>query len=352
VALVSGSPSDDSQYTGFVASLATLGAQRDALATAIKADLDSAAFGSGLSANADSELEQCNALIEQAENLAAAQATTTTTSSTSTTSPSVTTTTQTPDTSTTTQPTSSSTTTTTPQCQTGADCPGSDTTCATRTCTAGVCGVSDAPMGTPCTEDDGAACDGSGNCTAVVAVVRVGDGTTALSSGVAAPVFIERHLLSGALVDSPIPLPVAASGPNQPLTLSGTASSEGALWRSIDGHYLSLAGYAAAPGTMGVANTASATTNRVVARIDAAGTVDTSTRLNTGFSGSNVRGAASVDWTAFWVSGTAGSGSPAGIFYVPFGTTGGRRSSARRTTPASAGYSTASSTPPPPRARS
>jgi hypothetical protein len=98
-ALVSGSPSDDSQYTGFVTSLAALGAQRDTLAAAIKADLDSAAFGSGLSADADSELEQCDTLIEQAETLAAAQGTTITSTSTSTTNPSVTTTTQTPATS-------------------------------------------------------------------------------------------------------------------------------------------------------------------------------------------------------------------------------------------------------------
>ena len=191
-----------------------------------------------------------------------------------------------------------------------------------RTCTAGVCGTSNAPAGTTCTQD-GTACDGSGTCTVVVSVVRVGDGTTTLTSGVAAPVFVERHLVSGALLGSPIALPVAPNGANQPLTLSGTASSEGALWRSTDGHYLSLAGYAAAPGTMGVVNTASASTNRVVARIDATGTVDTTTRLNTGFSGNNVRGAASVDGTAFWLSGTAGSGSPAGIFYVPFGMTGG-----------------------------
>src|SRR5262249_56861181 len=107
-------------------------------------------------------------------------------------------------------------------------------------------------------------------------------------------------LVSGALLGSPIALPVAPNGANQPLTLSGTASSEGALWRSTDGHYLSLAGYAAAPGTMGVVNTASASTNRVVARIDATGTVDTTTRLNTGFSGNNVPGAASVHGTAFW----------------------------------------------------
>src|SRR5262249_16731248 len=122
-ALGSGSPSDDSQYTAFASSLTTLGAPRDSLPTALKEDLHAAASGGGLSANADDELQQCNALIEQAESLAASQSTTTTTSTT------VTTTTEpTPTTSTTTEPTTTSTTTTLtgPQCSTGADCPGVD----------------------------------------------------------------------------------------------------------------------------------------------------------------------------------------------------------------------------------
>jgi hypothetical protein len=174
-----------------------------------------------------------------------------------------------------------------PQYQLPTDCPGTDTECATRTCSAGVCGVSDAPTGTACTDGD-ATCDVHVTCTVVVSVVRVGDGVAPLSSGVAAPVFVEQHLLSGELLGSPIALPVAPSGANQALTLSGTASSEGALWRSVDGHFLSLAGYDAAPGTMGVVNSPSATTNRVVARIDAAGGVDTTTRINAGFSGNNV----------------------------------------------------------------
>ena len=324
-ALASGTPSDDSQYESFSANLATLGTQRDALATTIKMDLAAAASGSGLSADADSELQECNALIEEAESLAASQPTTTTTTTLATTTTTAAPTTTTAPATTTTLPTTSSSTTTTlaPQCQLPTDCPGSDTECATRTCSAGVCGVSDAAAGTACTDGDASACDGHGTCSVVVSVVRVGDGTTALSSGVAAPVFVEQHLLSGELLGSPIALPVAPSGANQALTLSGTASSEGALWRSVDGHFLSLAGYDAAPGTMGVVNSASASTNRVVARIDATGSVDTTTRINAGFSGNNVRGAASVDGSAFWLSGTAGSGSPAGIFYIPFGTTGG-----------------------------
>ncbi len=69
-ALNSGSGGSDSQYTTFAASLAAIGAQRDVLATAMKNDLDSAAFGVGLSAGAANELAQCNTLITQVEALA------------------------------------------------------------------------------------------------------------------------------------------------------------------------------------------------------------------------------------------------------------------------------------------
>jgi len=71
-ALASGSPADDSQYETFLASLTALGAERDALATTIKNDLDGAAFGAGLSADADTELQECLGLVDQAEQLAAA----------------------------------------------------------------------------------------------------------------------------------------------------------------------------------------------------------------------------------------------------------------------------------------
>jgi hypothetical protein len=47
-------------------------------------------------------------------------------------------------------------------CNVGTDCPGSDTACATRTCTNHVCGVSDAASGTTCNTNE--VCDGAGNC--------------------------------------------------------------------------------------------------------------------------------------------------------------------------------------------
>jgi hypothetical protein len=63
----------------------------------------------------------------------------------------------------------------------------------------------------------------------------------------------------------------------------------------------------------------------VVGRIDSNGAVDTSTLLVDAFSGSssagNPRGVASVDGTAFWVTGT-GVSSTGGVYYVALGSTG------------------------------
>jgi hypothetical protein len=56
-------------------------------------------------------------------------------------------------------------TTTTPMCSSASQCPGTDSTCATRTCISGACGVSYATSGTHCgSQGSGRHCDGMGNC--------------------------------------------------------------------------------------------------------------------------------------------------------------------------------------------
>ncbi len=265
------------------------------------------------------------------------------------------------------------------QCLTAAHCPGQDTECRTRTCTANVCGEQLAPQGTPlsmqtagdcrratcdgmggvvsavddadlpvdgrdctadlctngtpsnppqpegavCSQDGGIVCDGQGACSRPLVVVRVGNGMAGLSTA-AAPVFIEPFHSSGvrALGGFVLPLPTAPAGNNQPCTLSGTAASEGHVSTSADGRYCSLACYAAAPGTAMVSSSASSAVNRVVARFDVMGAVDTSTRLGSAFSGQSVRGATSHDGTAFWVSGN-GNSSTGGVHYVALGSDGG-----------------------------
>jgi len=145
-------------------------------------------------------------------------------------------------------------------------------------------------------------------------VVRVGDGTTELSAASAAA-FIEERRWDGQLAASALALPTAASGAQPPFTLSGIASSEGALALSLDGRYLTLAGYATSPGRANVAS--SNNVERVVARVDATGAVDTSTRLGDAFSGTNARSAASVDGAAFWIGGAEG-----GVWYATLGGAG------------------------------
>jgi hypothetical protein len=155
-----------------------------------------------------------------------------------------------------------------------------------------------------------------------LAVVRVGDGSAALSAA-ATRVYIERRAgADGSLVaaaNNPLQLPTTASGLNARLTLAGSATSEGAIARSADARYLTLAGYDAAVGTASVAGTASSTVNRVAGRIDWNGNVDTSTLLNVAFSAGNVRSAVSADGAGFWVGG-AGTG---GGWYVTLGALGG-----------------------------
>jgi hypothetical protein len=260
------------------------------------------------------------------------------------------------------------------ECITAADCPGGpDTECNTRTCTNGVCGLDRPPMNTPlssqtngdcltaicdglgnitsmandndtpvnpnqcttimclggvamttnsahgttCTQNTGRTCDGNGNCLLTFSVVRIGSGTGTLTSG-ATPVFIDERAVDGSVVGSTsgLALPTTASGSNLPFTNSGTASSEGGLSLSGDGRYLVLAGYAATIPTAGVKGAAGI--NRVVARIDASGAIDTSTQLTTAFVGDNVRGATSQDGNSFWVEGSS-TGTSGGIWNVAIG---------------------------------
>lgn len=148
-----------------------------------------------------------------------------------------------------------------------------------------------------------------------LAVVRVGDGSAALTNAAQA-VFLEQYTTAGAPVGTPIALPTAASGAQQALTNSGTATSEGLLAASADGRYLTQIGYGAIPGTASIAATTSAAVNRVVARIALDGTVDTSTALNDAFSGNNPRSVISLDGAQFWAAGANG-----GIRYATFGAT-------------------------------
>ncbi|MER7251718.1 ExeM/NucH family extracellular endonuclease [Kribbella sp. NPDC000426] len=148
-----------------------------------------------------------------------------------------------------------------------------------------------------------------------IVVTRVGDGSGALSSA-AAPVFLDEYTPAGTLVQT-IPMPTGSSGANHRLTMSGSATSEGALALSADGKYLTLGGYDADPGTASVVGTPTTTVSRVVGRVAGDGAVDTTTAITDTFSGANVRGAVSDDGSRFWVVGSNG-----GVRLAPLGSSG------------------------------
>ncbi len=135
-------------------------------------------------------------------------------------------------------------------------------------------------------------------------VLRVGTGAAALNSA-ATPVFLDEYTPAGALVQT-IALPIAGAGDQRRLTMSGSATSEGALALSADGRFLTMAGYDTDPGTASVASSTTAAVPRVVGRVDGNGTIDTATAITDAFSGNNVRGAVSDDGSRFWVTGASG----------------------------------------------
>ncbi len=147
-----------------------------------------------------------------------------------------------------------------------------------------------------------------------IMVVKVGDGSAALSNA-ATSAYLLEYKTDGTLLNT-YALPTVVSGANRILTLSGTATSEGLITRSDDKRYILMAGYDAAPGTATVNTTTSAAVNRVVGRMDASGNIDVTTALTDYASAGNPRSVVSTDGSVFWVSG-----SNVGVRYATLGAT-------------------------------
>jgi hypothetical protein len=150
-----------------------------------------------------------------------------------------------------------------------------------------------------------------------VVVLRVGDGSAALNTA-ANPVFLDEYSTTTGLLVQSAAMPTSVNGNNRRLTLSGFATSEGALSLSPNRAFLCLAGYDTTVGTSGVASIASL--SKTVAIVNAAGVVNTETGIlrSSGFNGGNIRGAVTNDGTGVWASGS-GSSNSGGSYYVPAG---------------------------------
>jgi hypothetical protein len=160
----------------------------------------------------------------------------------------------------------------------------------------------------------------SSHAFADLAVVQVGAGVSALNNSSTAT-FVKIFPDAGGSPTATIAMPTAAAGANQPLTLSGSSTSEGFLKRSADGAYLTLGGYAVAPGLTNVANATVAAAPRAVARISLDdNSIDTTTAFsgdNT-YSQNNIRSVVSSNGSDLWLAGN-GSSTSGGVRYATLG---------------------------------
>jgi hypothetical protein len=138
------------------------------------------------------------------------------------------------------------------------------------------------------------------------------------SSASANPLVIDEHSsVSGSLIRS-----ISLSDRSTPFSMAATSGTEGVLLRSVDGRFVSLAGYRAPVGTPGVTG---ALGERLVARIDGAGSVDLTTVVADAYVRSGIRAAASVDGNQYWLAGNLAASVPdagGGVRYVVQGSAG------------------------------
>lgn len=177
----------------------------------------------------------------------------------------------------------------------------------------------------------------------VLSVYGNGDGSGSYGDNQASPIVLREITTTGSFV-SQITLPQTSFYQNGVLNsaISGEygSSSEGTLQLSADGHSLTIMGYGInakafdaatvnssnAYGTQALAQTTSVqggtytAVSRVVASIQADGTVDTSTALYNIANTNNPRSVATVDGSSFYISGQGVKGDATqGLFYAQRG---------------------------------
>jgi len=142
-----------------------------------------------------------------------------------------------------------------------------------------------------------------------VVVLRVGDGTGALTPTGPAPVFLDELTPTGIFVQT-------IALPRETFALQGAESAVGALNLSADGRFLTFGVYDisapfSAPLNLSTSNPAKH--SRVIVRVDGSGAVDTSTRVTDGFQ--RFASVVSDNGTRFWCTGSNATAELGGMRY-------------------------------------
>lgn len=135
------------------------------------------------------------------------------------------------------------------------------------------------------------------------------------------PIFLDEYTTGGTLVGS-LAMPTTTSGSNVQMIESGSATYDGEMTNSGDGHYLVVSGYdSVAPASASLTGSLSSAVPRVAASVDVNGNIDSSTALPDFASANNYRGATSPDGKTFYLSGNTGMSSNGGLAEAPDGDT-------------------------------
>lgn len=132
-------------------------------------------------------------------------------------------------------------------------------------------------------------------------VSQVGDGESGGNDAV--PVSIQ-HIDSTGQTTAQTPIPTAGGEGQFNFSLGANRDQQGALQRSANGQLVTIGGYDfVADGSTNLNGSVSSDVTRVIASMDASGTVDVSTGLGFGFNERHIRGVTTVDGSAFWAGG-------------------------------------------------
>ena len=149
-------------------------------------------------------------------------------------------------------------------------------------------------------------------------VLRSGDGSAALSSAATA-VFAVEYTTSGSATGFSVALPTTTVSGVPPITISGSASSEGQMTMSAERDRLILEGYNGVAGTSSIVNTTASANAREIFAINSSGNYSLGASSNTAYSANNIR-SATASGTNYFSAGTASS-APNGIVYLNSNTT-------------------------------
>ena len=154
-----------------------------------------------------------------------------------------------------------------------------------------------------------------------VMVVRDGELDGGMLGLNTAPVFIDEYELETNTRVRTIALPTAANGNQRALVHTGPPSStthEGALSLSADGESVAVTGYSAYTEDAPPFTLPNATNPRVVARVKADGSVDTTTLVTNSFAPTNIGGGV-ISGNDVWITGTTDGADDGPLQYIAFG---------------------------------